>query len=358
MTIPRGDSAAMLRRTQAVDELLARLRGLPRVSNVAATSAIPFGAGCCNGRFLIMSRPNETIDWKMAEVLSRDPVRAGEAEYRVVSPGYFETLGIPLLRGRAFNSSDARDAQPVAVISASLAQKQWPNDNPIGKIIQYGNMDGDLRTFTIVGVVGDVREFGFSSPPRPTFYGMLEQRPSSWYRVDVAIATTGDPTTVMTSARGIARELFPAIPPRVRTLESILGQSVADRKFTLLLIAIFGVSALALAALGVYSVISYLVTQRAREISIRVALGAVSGDIVSMVLRQGVTLALIGIVIGAAASLVVTRFFRAMLYDVSAADPIAFLGVTFVLTVAALVASWLPARRAGKVEAMQVLRGG
>jgi hypothetical protein len=261
-------------------------------------------------------------------------------------------------RGRAFEARDARESQPVAVISASLAKARWPNETPIGKIIQFGNMDGDLRPFIIIGVVGDVREANLAAPPQPTFYSLYRQRPVAARRLNVVMTTTGDPAPVIASARRIVRELRPDVPPRFRTMDMIVAESLADRRFMLLLAGVFGGAALALAALGVYSVISYLVTLRSRELSIRVAVGARAVDIVRLVLGQGTTLAMAGVVVGTLGAVAATRVIAGMLYGVTPTDPITFGLVAVTVGLVALLASYLPARRAARVDAMEVLRGG
>lgn len=363
MTIPARftDTAAVMRRVQFYETLIERLRALPGVTHVGGASGLPLAGGCCtgNGTFLVMSTPDEYKTFKgfaAFEQLMHDPVRSGDAEYRVVTPDYFATMGIPRVSGRLFEDRDVADGPHVAVISASLARTKWPNENPIGKFIEFGNMDGDMRELTIVGVVGDVHENGLAAAPRPTFYGLFRQRVQN--PPTLAIATDGDPASVMAAARRITRELRPDVPARLRTMESLVARSVADRRFSLLLIGVFAVVALVVAGLGVYSVISYLVTQRVREISIRVALGARAADITSMVLGQGAAMAMAGIVAGAIASIAVTRLLANSLFEVTPTDPVAFGGVIVLLLVVALVACWLPARRAARVEAMDVLRGG
>jgi hypothetical protein len=259
--------------------------------------------------------------WPEFERLASDRTRTGEAEFRVVTSDYFATMGIPRVSGRLFEDRDGPDAPHVAVISASLAKTKWPNENPVGKFIEFGNMDGDLREFTIVGVVADVREASLAATPRPTFYALYRQRPR--LAPIIVIAVTGDPTPVMASARHIVRDVRPDVAPRIRTMESIVSRSVADRRFALLLIGVFAGVALAVAALGVYSVISYLVTQREREISIRVALGARAADIVRLVVGQGATMVFIGIAVGALASVGLTRVLSTSLYGITATDPVA-----------------------------------
>lgn len=359
--IPNGEGAERL---QLYDALLERFRAIPGVRAAGGVNAMPLsGTSAGNGAFIIMSGPDETMAARDFERLMRDPRRRGEAEFRVTSPGYFDAMGIPLQRGRMLEQRDQLTTPHVAVISASLARSRWPGEDPIGKTIQFGNMDGDLRPFTIVGIVGDVREASLAADPSPTFYVSYRQRPVQAWRFDFVLSTSeggggGDPAGTISAARAIVRDVRPDLPPRIRTIETIVSGSMADRKFVLFLAAAFGVAALVLAALGVYSVISYLVTQRAREISIRVALGAKSRDILGMVLRQGLLLAFAGIVAGALGAYAVTRLIENMLYGVTATDPLAFAAVVVLLATVAMLASWIPARRAARMEAMDVLRVG
>lgn len=341
------------------DELVARFQNIPGVTHVGGVSAMPLaGTGGGNGTFLIMSAADDRLDMKDFERLTRNPERTGEAEFRVAGPGYFEAMSIPLVRGRLFEERDVARAPHVAVISNALANTRWPNEDPIGKVIQFGNMDGDVTPLTIVGIVGDVRERSLATDARPTFYASYRQRPGYAFRFSFVLSGATDPTGIASAAQRLVREVRPDLPPRVRTIDAIVAGSVADRRFVLSLVAIFGIAALALAALGVYSVISYLVAQRNRELSIRVALGAKSNDIVRLVLRQGIVLAGFGIVIGAVAAIAATRMIATMLYGVTPTDPLAFGAVVITLIVVATLASWLPARRAARVQAMDVLRVG
>jgi predicted permease len=288
--------------------------------------------------------------------LFKDPSRTGEAEFRVAGPGYFEAMNIPLVRGRMFEDRDGPDAPNVAVISASLAKARWPNEDPIGKVIQYGNMDGDMRPFTIVGVVGDVREASLADDPRPTFYANYRQRPRAAGAFFFVVQGSAPAESLIPAARRIVAELRPDVPPRFRTIETVVSASVADRRFVLLLVGVFGAAAMLLATLGVYSVIAYVVTQRRQEIGVRVALGAQSGDVLRMVLRQGFSLAFVGIAVGTAGALLVGRLLSRFLFGVAPNDPVAFGGVILLLAAVALVASLVPALRATRVDPMTVLR--
>lgn len=346
-------------RSALYDDLIARFRAIPGVAHVGGVSAMPLaGTGGGNGTFLIMSSLDERMEMTGFDRAMRNPERVGEAEFRVAGPGYFEAMGVPLVRGRLFEERDVAQAPHVAVISNSLATTRWPNEDPIGKVIQFGNMDGNMTQFTIVGVVGDVRERSLATDPRPTFYASYRQRPGVASRFSFVLSGAAGPAAITSAAQRIVRAVRPDLPPRVRTIDAIVSGSVADRRFVLWLVAIFGIAALTLAALGVYSVISYLVAQRNRELSIRVALGAKANDIVRLVIRQGIGLAGLGIAIGALVAFAATRLIATMLYGVSATDPLAFGAVVVTLTLVAMLASWVPARRAARVRAMDVLRVG
>jgi predicted permease len=362
VSLPSGgnhDSVWATRTAGFYDELIGRLKAIPGVREVGGVTVLPLsGDGGGNGTFLIMNGAGDQFDMEAFSRLARDPSRSGNAEFRVASGGYFRAMNIPLVKGRLFDERDTRESPHVAVISESLAKKRWPNEDPLGKVIQFGNMDGDLHPFTIVGVVGDVREEGLASDPAPTFYADYRQRP--WKASDFNLVMQGnvENASVIAAARRAVSDLRPGVPPRFRTIETVVSTSVADRRFTLLLIGVFGASALLLATLGVYGVISYLVTQRRQEIGVRIALGAQSADVVKLVLRQGALLAGIGIFVGGVAALVLTRSIRGMLFGVSTTDPLAFGAVILGMLAVALLASFIPARRAAGIAPMSILRGG
>ncbi|MGH7616759.1 MAG: ABC transporter permease [Gemmatimonadaceae bacterium] len=357
-SIPYEDGAeAASRRVAFYRDAMDRLRSLPGVVNVGASNGVPLVGGGADGTFIVMTRPDEKITIDMYPILMKDPVRSGSANFMVVDGNYFDAMGVPIEVGRAFQSTDVESAAHVAVISASLAKAKWPNQDPIGKIIQYGNMDGDMRPFTVVGVVGDVRDQNLANPPQQTFYAYLPQRTHAAYNLRLVLQVAGDPTPVIASAQAIVRQLRPDLPVSVRTIETVVSTSVADRRFVLVLAGVFGGAALLLATLGVYSVVSYAVTQRRQEIGVRIALGARRADVLQLVLRQGATLAVAGIVVGGIGAFFLTTFLRGMVYGVSTTDPMAFSGVLLLLAGVALAASWIPARRAAGVDPMDVLRG-
>ena len=360
VSLPSGSDDAARRQTVGFyDDLFARLRAIPGVREVGGANVLPLGGTSAgDGDFLIMTRRDTSLRMADLERLFRNPSNTGHAEFRVASSGYFRAMNIPLIRGRFFDDRDAPDAPHVAVISQSLAEKRWPNEDPIGKLIEFGNMDGDLRPFTIVGIVGDVREANLAAPPRPTFYAFYRQRPRGASTLDIVMqGPTVETPTVITAARRAVRELRPDVPPRFRSIESVVSTSVADRRFTLLLIGVFGASALLLATLGVYGVISYVVTQRRQEIGVRIALGAQTGDVHKLVLREGAMLALGGVVIGGIAAFALTRLIAGMLFGVSPTDPVSFAAVALGLVGVVLLASFVPAHRAARIDPMLVLRG-
>jgi putative ABC transport system permease protein len=356
-----NDSKARGREGVFYRNLLDRLQQIPGVRRVGATSGLPLDGGLPNGLFLLM-RPDQapkTPDNLQAlshlfDTLFQDKQDQGEADFCAATPGYFQSLGIPLLRGRIFDERDGPDAPHVAVISESLARNRWPGQDPIGHTIEFGNMDGDLRLLTIVGTVGDVRDYGLDVPSRPTLYTDLLQRPVP--AITVTMLSNADTQMVTSAARNILHELDPEIPPRFRTFSQVYSASLGSRRFNVVLVGCFGVLALLLATVGVFGVMAYSVSRRTREIGVRVALGARSRDVLTMVLGQGLRTILIGTVIGFAGSLAITRALRSLLFGVTETDPLTFAAVILLLVTTALLACYIPARRAAKVDPLVALR--
>ena len=341
--------------------LIDRLKQIPGVHKVGATSGLPMDGGLPDGMFLLMTQdevPKAPVGSESLirefDVLFHQKERIGNADFCVATDGYFQALGIPLLRGRLFDERDSADAPHAAVISQSLARESWPGQDPIGHTIEFGNMDGDMRLLTIVGIVGDVHEYGLDAPPRPIVYVNLFQRPRP--AITVTMLSDADTQLVTSAARGIVQELNPEIPPTFRTFSQIYSASLGSRRFNLILIGFFGVVALLLATAGVFGVMAYSVSRRTREIGVRVALGARSRDVLTMILGQGLRTIFIGVAIGFAGSLALTRTVKSMLFGVTATDPLTFAAVTLLLVAAALLACYIPARRATRIDPMVAIR--
>ena len=334
--------------------LIDRLAQIPGVRRVGAASGMPLDGGLPDGMFLVMNPSEVPASPDGLAAMFQQKERTGVADFCVATEGYFRVLGIPLVRGRLFEPRDAAESPHVAVISESLARDRWPGQDPIGRTIEFGNMDGDVRLLTIVGIVGDTREYGLDAPPRPTVYVNLLQRPRA--AVAVALLTDADTRSVASAARGILQELDPELPTRFRTLSEIYSASLGSRRFSVVLIAFFGIAALLLATAGVFGVMAYSVSRRTREIGVRVALGALPGDVLRLVLGQGLRTIAAGVVIGIIGSIALTRTLSSLLFGISSTDPVTYGAVIALLAAAALLACWIPARRAAKVDPLVALR--
>lgn len=334
--------------------LIDRLSRIPGVRGVGAASALPMTGGLPDGMFLLMKQKEVPQAASGLEALFQQKERSGTADFCVATEGYFRVLGIPLIRGRMFDERDSANAQHAAVISESLAHDRWPHQDPIGHTIEFGNMDGDVRLLTIVGIVGDTHEYGLDEPARPTVYVNLFQRPRA--EMTVTMLSDSDTRLVSSAARGILRELNPEIPAKFQTFQQVYSASLGSRKFNLILIGFFGITALLLAAAGVFGVMAYSVSRRTREFGVRVALGATAGDVLRMVLGQGMRTILMGVAFGIVGSFALTRAVSSLLFGVTATDPVTFAAVTLLLVAVALLACYIPARRATKIDPMVALR--
>jgi len=334
--------------------LIDRLKQIPGVREVGATSGLPLDGGLPDGMFLLMTQNEIPKTTDGFGPLLQQKERMGNADFCVATDGYFQVLRIPLIRGRIFNGRDGANSPHVAVISESLARERWPNQDPIGHTIEFGNMDGDLHLLTIVGIVGDTHEYGLDAPPRPTVYVNLFQRPHG--AITLTMLSDADMRSVASAARGILQDLNPEMAAKFRTFSQVHSTSLGSRRFNVILIGFFGITALLLATAGVFGVMAYSVSRRTREIGVRVALGAAPGGILRMILGQGLRTIFIGVAIGITASLALTRTVQSLLFGVTATDPLTFGGVTLLLVGAALLACYIPARRATKVDPMVALR--
>jgi predicted permease len=323
-------------------QLLERVSQLPGVSAVGGINVMPLADRGANGRFLI----------------NDDPSQRGYAEYRVASAGYFAAMKIPLLRGRLFGASDTVHSQHVAVISQSLAQRYWPNEDPLGKRIQFGNMDTDKHLLEVVGVVGDVRDATLEREARPTVYAFSLQRPQWWQvaRLAIVVRAQTSPQALIPSLRNTVQSLRSDAPASFQTLEQVFASAFDARRFILVLFGVFSIVALLITVVGLYGMLAYSVVERKQELGIRMALGAKPLDVLRLVIGQGLRLALVGILIGLSGAWALTRLMRSLLFGVTPTDLQTLGAIAFLLVVVALLACWIPARRATKVDPLVALR--
>jgi putative ABC transport system permease protein len=276
-----------------------------------------------------------------------------QTNYSAVSPDYFKAMGIPLLSGRAFTDRDTQNNPRVAIISETLARRFFPNENPLGKRLNV--LTGPEAFREIVGIVGDVKQNGLAHETWPHVYEPFAQAPNQF--LTLIVRTTGEPQALVPGIRSKVSELDSELPLQsVRTLESMISNSMRQQRFFALLLSVFAGVALLLAAAGLYGVISYSVTQRTREIGIRVALGAQVSSVMRLVLRQAMTCVLIGEAIGLVAAFALSRLLSGLLFGITATDVVTFATVTSTLTAVALVACYVPARRAMKVDPLVAIR--
>jgi putative ABC transport system permease protein len=357
LTFSAASSHDYQRIAAQVRDVRARLTGLGAVRAAGAVSGFPLGDGAfSNGTFLEM-RPGDRLErMEDFQALARVPGRAGEADFRVATPGYFEAMGIPVRQGRLFSDSDAPDGQHVAVVSASLARRQWPGQDPIGRVIQFGNMDGDLRPMTIVGVVGDVREGAVDGPPSATFYGHAGQRTQASTMLTFAVRPSAPGTDVAADVRQVVRAAAPDSPVQIRDIREVVASSFGEQRFSLAVVLAFGVASLLLAVFGVYGVSSYAVSNRRREFGVRMVLGARPGQILGMVLREGALLVGVGVVAGTGLALVVGRLTHGAVAGLDRMRADVLLVSMVVLAISALVACAGPARRASRVQPAEAIR--
>jgi putative ABC transport system permease protein len=323
--------------------ILENIRRLPGVQSAAVISMLPIQDAYANASFAIVGRPEP------------QPGKEPFAEVRVASRGFFQTLGIPVLRGRDFEEPDGDAGRRVIIINNAMARQHFPRENPLGQRVIVGGGD----PFTIVGVVGDVRQAGLDVEPLPEIY--LSYGEKDWILAlgdaVLVVRTEVPPAGVTADVRRAIQSVDPNLPLyRVLTMEEVISEFLASRRLNLWLLGIFAGMALVLSAAGLYGVISYLVAQRTREIGVRVALGAQKRDVIGLVMRQGAGLTGAGIALGLLGALAATRVLESLLFGVSARDPITFAALAAVLALVALAATWLPARRASRVDPILAIR--
>jgi putative ABC transport system permease protein len=329
-------------RVQFYDELLTRVRALPGVTHAALINRLPIRDPGGNVAVWDPAHPPaDASQWRLSYA-------------RVVTPGYFETMGIPLRRGRDFQSTDTRDRPRVMIINETMARTLFPGEDPLGRrvAVDEGSQPG---YYDVVGVVGDVRIAGLGSDVEMVMYGPYAQTPSSSMRLAVRVAGRG--SAIVGPLRAIVRDMDLDVPVAgVATMEDVLSRSVSFTRAVTAALGLFAGAAILLAALGLYGVLAFFVTQRGREIGVRIALGATAPVVLKLVLRRGVALVGVGLVIGLAGALVGARLIRSMLFQIDATDPATFVGVSLLFLAVALAACLIPAWRASRVDPVVALR--
>jgi len=325
--------------------VLDRVRALPGVRSAAVGTVVPLTGN--------HSRTDITIEGMPLPRAGMFP----HPDYHFVSPGYLATLEIPLIRGRDFGQADGADAPPVALVNAALARRYFPGQDPVGKRFMFGHPSADKAPewVTIVGEVGDTKLYGLANPARLEVYLPFRQYPPG--DGTLLVKSEGDPGALVSAIRGVVTSVDPDQPVGdVSTMSELRSQSVGERRMTLILLGIFSGLAVLLAAIGVYGVIAYSASRRVPEIAVRMALGAQRRDVLRLVLAQSGRIALAGIGVGVAAALALTRLMTGLLYGVSPSDPLTVVAAAALLGSIALLAGYLPARRAARVDPMRVLR--
>jgi putative ABC transport system permease protein len=319
----------------------AQLASLPAVTGVTLVNSLPISGGDGNGDLTIEGRPAA-------------PGELGAVTARRTTPEYFRVMGIPLVRGREFDEHDDASRDPVAMINESMARRFWPNEDPLGKRIKIGTRQL-VSWWTVVGIVKDVRNIGLASEIGYSAYVPYAQGPGRG--MELAVRTRGNPQALLSTMTAELRRMEPALLlERAQTMQDRIDDSVAPRRLNLILLGLFATLALLLSAVGLYGVVAFAVRQRTQEFGIRMALGARSGNVVLLVLRQGLRLAGVGVVIGIPAAIAGSKLLTGLLFSVKATDPAVIASVALLVTVVALAACWIPAWRATQVAPTEALR--
>ena len=330
---------------QFVDEALQRLHALPGVRSAAFVADLPLGGSSDTESFHIVGRTDPSPD------------RAFGAGFNIVSAGYCRVMGIPIRSGREFVAGDGPAAPGVALVNETAARRFWPGRSPIGAEIDLPINGARSVLLTIVGVIGDVRHVGLASPPRAEVFLNSMQSMLPWPWLVLTVRTEGDPAALAEPLKSLVHAVNPHVPvQKVDTLDAIVYRSIIEPRIYTFLLGTFAALSAALAAIGLYGLMAYSVTQRRRELGVRVALGATPQDILRLVLHKGMSLAAVGAAIGLAAALVTTRLLTGLVKGIAPNDPLTFALVTALLLAAALFATYLPARRAAHVDPIAALR--
>jgi predicted permease len=335
-----------VKRRAFYDQMLQQVQSLPGVQAAGVITQLP------------LTTQGLSFSFSLEGQAPLPAANLPQAVFRVVSPDYFSALGIPLLGGRSFTPQDTADAPAVAVINHTMAERFWPGQEALGKRFKIGASDSPNPWMTVVGVVGDVRQTSLEQALKPELY-VSHWQDRRFFAIprDLVIRTAGDPLNLTAAVRAEIWKLDKDLPLyRVRTMEQIVAQAVAGQRFNMLLLALFAALALVLATVGIYGVMSYATAQRRHEIGIRMALGANARDVFRLVLGQGLLLTGSGVALGLMGALALTRLMKGLLFNVTASDPLTFAAVTLLLMVVALLACWIPARRAARVDPLVALR--
>ena len=340
ISLPQARYGGDGQRAQFLERFFQQVDALPGVEASGAISFLPLSGLGAATSMQIVGKP--------IPPQGQEPV----TDVRVITHGYLKTMGVPLLKGRLFNEQDASDAKGRVVINETMALKHWPGEDPIGKRVRIA---WDSLEDEVIGVVGDVRHAGLDGEIRPMTYWPYARNP--YGTMTVTVRTAADPNRVVTSIASLVRQLDPElVVANVKTMDEVVSDSVAQRRLTMLLLTVFAGTALLLAAVGIYGVIAYSVTERTQEIGIRMALGAQRGAVLRMVIKQALLLAVTGIAVGGGGALLLTRLMEGLLFEVKPADPLTFGVVSAILTAVALLASYIPGRRATQVDPVVALR--
>jgi predicted permease len=321
-------------------QLLDRIEQMPGVRAVGGVNVLPLTGTGSTGTFLINNDPNQS----------------GQAVYRIASRGYFSAMRIALLQGRFFETGDKVNTQHVAVVSRSLVQRYWPNENPIGKQVHF-SFDVEKRPLEIVGVVADIRE-SLEAEVKPTVYAYSFHRPQWWQvaRLAIVVRAQSDPKTLIPGLRETVNGLRKNTPMSFATLEQVFSTSLDTRRFTLVMFGAFGGMALLITVIGLYGMLAYSVAERTREMGIRMAVGAQRRDVLQLVIKQGLKLVVVGIFIGLGGAWALTRLMSTLLFGVTPTDSLTLVSVALTLILVALLACFIPARRATRVDPLVALR--
>jgi putative ABC transport system permease protein len=341
VSVPRDSYEEESKKLAFYDQLLARVGVLPGVVKAGAVNFVPFSSNDQSSSF---------------QIIGRTPFPPGEepdAEVRVTTPDYFEAIGTGLRRGRLYNSQDDAKATRVVLINEAFAKKFLPGEEPIGQRLNFGGGEKEIQE--IIGVVADVKNEDLDEAAEPTAYSPYAQNP--WSTMSLVIRGTQDPTRLASAVRSEVQELDPNVPvSNIKPVRQMIDERISPKRLMTYILGVFGLIALLLASIGIYGVMSYAVTQRTQEIGVRIALGAQAPDVLKLVVKKGMAMALVGVAIGLAGAYALTRVLANLLFRVSPTDLLTFAAVTISLIVVALLACYIPARRATKVDPLVALR--